>query len=892
VSESRKRLIEVALPLEAISVACKRDKDKKVGTIKNVHKWFAPMPGPAWRALLFASIVPDPDDPVERASLLKLVEALVPSDGNAPHADVLAAAKERLAESGDLPTVLDPFCGGGSTIVEALRLGLPAVGSDLNPVAVLISRTLCQLIPAVMGRPPLNGSDSEFAMRADGLEGLLVDLRHYGEEVGRSVSAEVGSLYPLGADGGMVIAWLWARTFRCPNPACGATIPMYSSPWLSKRNGSERWLRPVRDGRLVTFEVGAGKEDPPPPTKVGVRGARFRCVACGEVASEAHLRSEAQAGRLGVQMLAVVTDSGGVRAYLPASDDQVAAADLALPEVYPSEDLPDQALGFRVQLYGMHTQADLYTHRQLHSLGAFADAVAAVRDQVRRDGGDDTYADTIASLLGLCLGKLAQANSAQVRWNPRAGGSSKAEPAFSRHALPMIWDFAEVNPFAGSVGDWMGQIETVSNALKSLPRDCRSGRVEARDARDAAAQFKPGSVLVATDPPYFAQIGYADLSDYFYVWHRRGLRAVHPDLYSTITTPKAAELIASPYRHGGDSDAARRYFVDGFTDVFASLGRVARPDLPILIVYAHRQEETDDEDGLGSSAWDAMLEALLAGGLGVVGTWPIHATTSARMIGLGTNALASYIVLVCRPRNADAPITDRRGFLQALRAELPEPLRALQEAATLPFDLTQASLGPGMAVFSRFGRVLDSEGASMSVRTAIGLIHQVRSEVLSEFDDEFDAETRWAVQWFEQYGFERGPFGEAEKLFTATATSLEGVRRSGVLASKAPSVWLLRPNALPVDWDPMSDPNVPVWEIAMHLLRSLDEGGEGAAASLLSRVGAKGALARDLAYRIADICERRKWATEAVMVNSLIGSWSEIARLASRAAPVDQTSLL
>jgi putative DNA methylase len=385
---------------------------------------------------------------------------------------------------------------------------------------------------------------------------------------------------------------------------------------------------------------------------------------------------------------------------------------------------------------------------------------------------------------------------------------------------------------------------------------------------------------LATDPPYFGQIGYADLSDYFYVWERRALRDVHPDLFGTIATPKDTELIATPYRHHGHAETARRYFVEGFTAAFKSLVSASRSDLPMVVIYAHRQEESE-EGGLTSTGWDAILESLLNGGYGIVGTWPIHGTGTTRQIGQGTNALASYIAMVCRPRSIESGIADRLGFVRALRAELPAALRALQEAAVPPLDLTQAAIGPGMAVFSRYARVVESDGKAMSVRTALSLINQVRSEILSEQEDEFDRDTRWAIQWFEEYGFDEGPFGRAEMLFTATDTSLEGLRRAGIVGSRPPKVWLLPPEELPARWDPSGDARTPVWEVTMHLLKRLDTGGERAAADLLAQVGGHGDTARDLAYRLADICERKGRAKLALAFNALIVSWPEIARQAA-----------
>lgn len=879
-NEPRRKLIEVALPVEAISVACRRDKDRKVGTIKNVHKWFAPMPPPAWRALLFAALVDDPGEPIERAKLLQLIERLVPEDGGPPPPDALAEARRILQNVGDMPTVLDPFCGGGSTVVEAQRLGLPAVGTDLNPVPVLITRTLTQLIPAIAGRRSLHPDEHLDGTAAGPLEGFVADLQHYAERIRESTWKRIGHLYPA-VNGDTVIAWLWARTVRCPSPACRATIPLYSSPWLSKKRGEERWLRPVVSDANVTFEIGEGGGPPPPATKVGNRGARFHCLVCKEVAPEEHIRTEAREGRMGVQLLATVFDSAGRRKYRAPSDAQ--AAMVPIPDDAPDIPLADRALGFRVQLYGMRTQADLYTPRQLHALSAFADAVSDIPGQVVEDGGDEQYGRAIATVLGLCIGKLAQSNSTQVRWNARATGSSKAEPAFSRHALPMVWDFTEVSPFGGSVGDWLGILSSVRGALRALPALPTPAMVAQCDARNAGQLVTSGTALVATDPPYFGQIGYADLSDYFYVWERRALRNVQPDLFGTIATPKDAELIATPYRHHGDSEAARQYFVDGFTTAFKSLASAARHDLPIIVIYAHRQEETEEE-GLTSTAWDAILASLLNAGYGIVGTWPIHGTRENRMIGIGTNSLASYIAMICRPRSVDADVTDRLGFLRALRAELPPALRALQEAAIPPLDVTQAAIGPGMAVFSRFGQVVEPSGDAMTVRTALGLINQVRSEVLSEQEDEFDRDTRWAVQWFEEYGFDEGPFGRAEVLFTATDTSLDGLRRAGIVDSRAPKVWLIEPTDLPDGWDPLTDAHTPVWEVTMHMLKRLDVGGERAAAGLLVRVSGLGDTARDLAYRLADICERKRWAKLALAFNGLVVSWPEIARLAASAS--------
>jgi len=785
-TEHRRKLIEVALPVEAISVACRRDKDRKVGTIKNVHKWFAPMPTPAWRALLFAALVDDPGDTAGRTALLQLIKRLLPADGGPPPMDALTEARRVLKSNGPLPVVLDPFCGGGSTLIEAQRLGLAGVGSDLNPVPALITRVLTQLVPQAVGHPALHSEGQLQDVMAGELHGLTSDLRYYGRRVREVVWTQVKDLYQT-HPGETPVAWLWARTIGCPNPACRGTIPLYTSPWLSKRPREKRWLRPITDGAAVVFDIGEGDGPPPDPTKVGAGGARFRCLVCSEIAPESFVRAEAQQGRMGLQPLAQVSESSTGRRWRAPDGSMDAVVQLLPPDDSPEAPLPERALGFRIQLYGMKKWADLYTARQLHALCAFADAVADVRTWALKDGGDEDYARTIASLLGLCVGKLAMSNSSQTRWYIDArNGASQALPAFGRQALPMVWDFAETNPFGGSVGDWLGQIESVIRGLRALPSaEGRPAKVVQADARAAGSLVDPGSALVATDPPYFAQIGYADLADYFYVWERRALQKVQPDLFGTITTPKEAELIATPDRHGGDAGSARQYFVDGFTDTFKSLSAAGRPDLPAIVIYAHRQEESQEE-GLTSTAWDAILEALLNAGVGIVGTWPLHATHSSRQRGIASNALASYVAMICRPRSTDAGITDRLGFLRALRSEIPPALRAFQEAAIPPLDLTQAAIGPGMAVFSRYARVVEPTGEAMTVRTALALINQVRSEVLSEQEDEFDRDTRWAIQWFDEYGFDEGPFGRAEVLFTATDTSL-CLRGCGAPAPSAPA---------------------------------------------------------------------------------------------------------
>lgn len=870
------KLIEVALPLEEISAASRADKDKKTGTIKNVHKWFAPMPTPAWRALLFAALVDDPGNEQDRKELLDLIKELVPPDGGPPPAAALERAKKILQEAtgGNPPTVFDPFCGGGSTLVEAQRLGLPCAGSDLNPVPVLITRTLTELIPQVAGRPPLIDPEGQMASLPSGpLAGFLADCRRYAQRIRDQVWEEIGHLYPSPAGGGTVIAWLWARTVTCPNPACRAVAPLVSSFWLSKKKGALAWIEPrdLKPGQPVRLQVVTGDGGPPPPTKVG-RGGKFRCAICSELIPEPYVKAEGMAGRLGTQLMAAAVDTPLGRRYL-SPEHSLMPPEVEPPEGVPEVKLPDYARWFSSPAYGMTQWADVFTNRQLVMLGAFADAVTAVPEWVKADGGDDTYARSVASVLGLCVSKLAMSHSTQARVELSVTGT-RIHPAFARHALPMVWDFAELNPFGARANNWDGLLDSVASGLRALPVETKQSETRQGDARVSSAE-RDGRALIATDPPYFAQIGYADLSDFFYVWLRRALTAVHPDLFRTIATPKADELIAAPHRHGKE---ATKWFVDGFTETFRNLAEVSA-DSPLIVIYAHRQEETGGEGAPSSTAWDAMLSAILAAGLRIVGTWPIHATTPNRQIGQGTNSLASYMVLVCRPQDVAARPTDRQGFLAALHAELPRRIRRFQDGSISTIDLGPAAIGPGMEVFSRFSRVVEPDGSAMTVGKALGLISQVTGEVLDEFVGDLDADTRWAMGWFRDHGFEAGPYDDAEKLFKSTVTSLDGVTKAGVATGERGKVRLRSRAELPKDWSPDTDTRLTVWEVTQHLVKRLDEEGEESAARLLRVCRRWADQARDLAQWLAAVALVNRPA-EVAALDAFVTSLAQLQKLA------------
>jgi putative DNA methylase len=888
----RRKLIEVALPLEAINRESAREKSIRHGHPSTLHLWWARRPLAACRAVLFASLLDDPssrpdefpteeDQERERQRLFRLIEELVRWE-NSNDPKVLAAARAEIKAStgGVPPAVLDPFCGGGSIPLEAQRLGLEARASDLNPVAVLITKALTEIPTRFAGRPPCN-SDAKLRISSEGwigTRGLADDVRWYGNWMREEAFRRIGHLYPRAklpdGDEATVIAWLWARTVKCPNPACGALMPLAASFKLATKKGKERWVRPVVDPDAREVEFGVSATDPGIEAPKLGRGARFRCLVCGEAAAEEHIKAEAMGGRMGKKLMAVVAEGDRTRVYVAPSREQHEAADIAVPEDVPEEALPHDPRNIWCVQYGLGTYAALFTSRQLVALTTFTDLVHEARDRVMADSGDSGYADAVATYLGFAVSRITDYSSTIATWasNPQM---EIIRGTFARQALPMTWDFAEANVFGPSSGSLEILVEWIAKVVERLP-----GSAEAEVAQlDATSTVRPThDALVCTDPPYYDNIGYADLSDFFYVWLRRALRGVHPEVFATMLTPKVEELIASPYRFEGSRAAADEFFERGLQQTFERMREAQHPDYPLTLFYAFKQAESKNGE-LASTGWETMLNGLLESGFGVTGTWPVRTERSGRSIAIGTAALASSIVLVCRPRPADAPLATRRELVAALRSDLPEALRKLQHGNVAPVDLAQAAIGPGMAVFSRYAKVVEADGSRMTVRTALGLINQALDEILAEQEGEFDADTRFAVTWFEQRGADEGPFGEADVLARAKNTSVRGLEEAGVLALRAGKVRLLARAEMPDGWDPATDRRATAWEAAQHLVRRLEDEGEEAAAALLRRLGADyGEQAKELAYRLYTICERKGWAQEALGYNALVIAWPEIAR--------------
>ena len=896
--QPRKKLIEVALPLDEINAACKADKGRAHGTIKNIHKWFAPMPLPAWRALLFAALVDDPGDEERRAALLDVIKRLVASGADVPSAPVVREARKILADAypRGLPLVFDPFCGGGSTLVEGQRLGLPTLGSDLNPVPALVSRTLSELLPKTHGRQPVHGetrrssgkasastadSESMFSSAAtartySGYDGLTVDVLHYAEVVKHRVKERLAEHFPPPELFETPIAWLWARTARCPNPTCGAETILTTTWWLSKKKHQMAWIQPVVAAGEVALTIETGRTEGNAPSSPKIGDGVFACLICAATLDAAYLRVEGKAGRLGLRMTAVIAERHGKRVYrVPRSRDTAHSNERPDDVDFTRVPINGGGQGIRVGLYGMTTWDQIYTPRQLRTLVAFADAVAEIHSEVLGDGGDLAWADAVTTVLGLGVGRLAQFSSTQTRWTVRENVVS-FEGAFPRNDLPMTWDFYELNPFGETGPTWSQTFASTTRSFRNVVAD-GEGQVRLSDAR-VATPDRPA--LVATDPPYFDAIGYADLSDYFYVWHRRALRSVHPDLYTTLATPKVGELTAVPGHHGNSKTAARDYFTSGFTEAFANLQGALGPDLPMIVVYASKEQKGGaDEEG----RWSSILTAIVLAGLQITGTWPILGTTDRRMIGQGTNSVATYVVMVCRPRPATAGTSSLADFNRSLRRELKPAVHDFQAAGILPVDLGQAAMGPGMQVYSRYREVVDQAGKRVSAVQALQLINAALGEVLDEQEGELDPYSRFAVAWWERHGWSAAGFGMADQIARPQGISVDEAVRAGVARYPRPGfVELLGAGQMDRTWTPSADGRPSAWEAVHHLAdRLIAGGGATEAARLMGQLGTFRDPARALVYRLHLIAARKNWTKDQERYNDLIGSWSDLLALSA-----------
>ena len=994
--KTRKKLIEVALPLEKINEASAREKSIRHGHPSTLHLWWARRPLAAARAVIFAQMVDDPstyvdtllgvpetrraaerelkkrrelwtkrkaeheansDVPepgpeptledcaadIERQRLFRIIEELVQWE-NTTNEDVLQAARDEIWQSwrracadnaGDprakelfdrnkLPAFHDPFAGGGALPLEAQRLGLEAYASDLNPVAVLINKAMIEIPPKFAGRPPVNPeslkSKDLIGRTWTGAQGLAEDVRYYGRWMRDEAEKRIGHLYPkIAVTDEMakaradlkpyvgqkltVIAWLWARTVKSPNPAfADVSVPLASTFMLSSKAGKEAYLEPIVRGSNYDLRVKIGKPKNEAAARKGTRTAQaqdFFCLVSGVPIPRSYIREQAKAGRMGAKLMAVIAEGERGRIYIQPTekDEELAISAKESPLVgeakttFLSGPTPTRAMitGGVCSAYGLSTHGDLFTDRQIVCLTTLSDLVSATRDRIAQDAHvgaplhanelrqfSEQYAKAIAVYLCLAVSRQANRSATLNFWD---NGGENVQQVFGRQAFAMTWDFVESNPFSSSTGNFFGQFKYIVGALNALPIQLAGTALQA----DAQTQKISQDKVISTDPPYYDNINYADLSDFFYNWLRRSARTIYPEIFSTMSVPKAEELIAIAYRHGSKAKA-EAFFLNGMTDAMSRAANQAHPAFPTSIYYAFKQSESNGDEGAASTGWETFIDAVMQAGYAICGTWPMR-TEYTGNLKKNIGSLASSIVLICRKRNPDAAIAARREFVSALKNELPSALAQLQRGNIAPVDLAQAAIGPGMAVFTRYAKVLNTDGNPVSVREALALINTTLDEVLAEQEGDFDADSRWALAWFDQNGFDEGDFGIAETLSKAKNTSVSGLANAGILESRRGKVRLLRPEELYPDWDPATDPRLSAWEIVHHLVRAL-AGGEAAAAALAARLGSKAEIARELAYRLYNTATNKKRAAEALAYNGLVQSWPEIVRLAR-----EQTSI-
>ena len=810
----KKKLIEVALPLEAINAESAREKSIRHGHPSTLHLWWARRPLATARAVIWSSLVDDPSShpekfPTEEAQrqererLFDILTRLVKWE-NSNDEEILAEAKAEILKStdGNPPALLDPFAGGGAIPLEAQRLGLEAHAHDLNPVAVMINKAMIEIPPKFAGMRPVNpnaGRQGSANAGWKGAAGLAEDVHYYGEWMKQEAYKRIGHLYPKvkvpkeqGGGEATVIAWIWARTVKCSNPACGCEMPLVRSFVLSKKKGNEARVEPRYNGSgfdyVVKYEK--GKEE----GTVSRKGAV--CLKCGMAVDFPYIRNEGKIGKMESRLMTVVAESAKGRIYLKPDNEQIEASKINKPEDYPDAMLPKNPRDFKTPNYGLNRFSDLFTNRQLTALTTFSELVGEAQQKAEADAvaagmtndhialaeggiGARAYGEAVGVYLAFVIDKMADYHSSICSWH---NSGEKIRNTFGRQAIPMAWDYAEANPMCDSSGSYANMLAWVYRVVLLLPAENEKTNVKQFDAQSDCGLK---DIMISTDPPYYDNIGYADLSDYFYVWMRQSLKNTYPKLFRTMLVPKNEELIATPYRHDGSVEKARNFFEDGMYKTCCQIHTYAREDVPVTIYYAFKQSESESDEKSGektaSTGWETMLSAIIRSGFAITGTWPMRTEMANRSIASGANALASSIVLVCRKRPETAMSCTRRDFINALHREMRPALEKLQSANIAPVDLAQSAIGPGIGVFSRYKSVLESDGKPMTVRAALQIINQELDAYYNEQEGELDRESRFCVDMFSQYAFNNLKFGDADVLARAKNTSVQALAERGVM---------------------------------------------------------------------------------------------------------------
>ena len=915
------KLIEVSLPLVEISDAGAREQSRKRGKPTQIHKWWAGRPLVTARAVLWASMVDDPSghpdrfptvktQNAERLRLFGILERLLPWEASTDQ-KILEEAHAEIAKcfDGEIPPVVDPFGGGGAIPLEAQRLGLTAFSGDLNPVAVLIQKAMIEIPPRFAGCKPVHSDLHAGLATWAGAQGLAADVEAYGQWMSAQAEQSIGHLYPdaTGTNGEKLtpIAWIWARTVESPDPTWAGQVPLVKSWVLSKKSGRPLvWIEPVIDRSMqtITYEIRHGGT----PTEGTISRGNGVCIATGSTIPNKYIRAEALAGRMGEELLALVAKGPtGGRVFCEPTPSDASSANCALPEWVPTGVMSNHPQYMGPTKYGLDDWWKLFRPRQLVGLVTLSNLLPAVAETVKTDAvdrgmtddgvrlreggrGATAYADAIVTYLAFAVDRVADWNNTSCGWDSK---NCVNQHLFTRQAIPMLWDFCEIKGHGGAAGSLGATLKTLAGSIRALPSTNHivQGRVLQREARALLADH--ASCVVSTDPPYYDQVPYADISDFFYVWLRHNLSDVWPDECATLMTPKAEELVADNQRFGSRK-GAEEHFESGMSEFMAQVREVQHPEVPATIFYAFKATEIKDGDVI-STGWDTFLQGILDAGMAVTSTWPMRTENKSRLRALGSNVLSSSIVLTCRPLEELAALATRGEFIAALRDELPGAVHVLQSGNIAPVDMAQSAIGPGIKVFSRFAKVVEADGSPMPVRQALVLINDVVSEILEGGEAEFDADTRFAYTWYAQYGYNPATSGDADTLARAKNTSLSGIADAGIGEARAGSFRLFERSELDADWTPVGDDRLTVWEATQYLIAALERS-ESEASELMRLLGGFADRARQLAYVLFQKATDKGWADEASVYNGLITAWPvlQAASIETPSDTPDQATLL
>lgn len=889
-----RKLIEVALPLDDINKEAAREKSLRHGHPSTLHLWWARRPLAAARTVLFAQLVNAPETEAEREELFDIIKELAKWE-NIDNQELLARAKKAIMTSWQqtcednkdhpeakklfnpkqLPALHDPFAGGGAIPLEAKRLGMTSYASDLNPIAVLINKAMLEL-------------PSKFTP-----EQLAQDIKKYSELLRQQAHKKIGKLYsPVEITAAMcrkrpelkkyrdqkltVIAYLWARTVKSPDPAISnVDVPLMSTYILSAKKGKEVYLEPIIKGTHYQFVAHKGL--PPPEAKAGTKVGRgnFTCLISDTPINVKYIREQGKAGKMNAVLTAIVCEGEREKIYLGSAELQEQAAWQAteaclqkklcknygkLIDKWKPQQLIVGKSAMNVSLYGFDRYGDLFTTRQLVALSTFCEVLTSLQAKLNKEKGKD-YADAITTYLAFVVDKCADYWSSICIWH---SSGQKMSHTFGRQAIPMSWDFAETCPFSNSTGNWTAMLNWLYKAVNNLPS---GGKAVAKQA-DAVQQSISKNKIISTDPPYYDNIGYADLSDFFYVWLRPLLKNTYPELFRTLSAPKDDELISAPHRHDNDKQEAKKFFKDGIKEAVENMRVHAHPAFPVVIYYAFKQAE--------SNGWETFLEAIINAGFSVSGTWPMRTEQTVRLMNINSNALASSIILVCKQRTARVTVS-KREWQRELCKNLPIAVKKMTSGNNpiAAVDFAQAALGPGMQIFSKYEAVLAQNGDKMSVMEALKMINDQLAD-----SDIFDKDTSFCIDWFNEYGWQEGAYGVAETLAKAKGVAVEGVCKAGVLHSKGGKVRLLKYSEYPDNWNPDDDSRLPAWEACHHLIKTIHTQGESSASRLLQKLQHKDNDIKQLSYHLYRVCEQKNRAEDAEKYDTLIQSWPELKKAA------------